>query len=190
MTSGSSDHVLRAYAIIGRAAAAFSTLEYELQYLLSLMVTGNTISAEGIILLADKPFRQKIEILNKFIPVRLSQTNPLRQRCNEYVKAIDQLRKERNYFIHGIWTVDTPEHIEQEIITLSDTRWTFDEQENLYSTINPKIMKYGDIDAIASRVERAREMTDELIDLVKAELYRRRAASPNPYLQESPWPML
>lgn len=130
-----SNAVTNAYALLGRAAAGYAALEFHLQFLLSMLISGHELTAEAVLLIKDKNFSQRISTLREFTLLRIPRNLPLRQKALDLVRDLDAARKKRNLFIHGYWLVNYPLIASTGSIRCSDTHWSFDPEKDNWKSM-------------------------------------------------------
>jgi hypothetical protein len=129
LTDPKEESVLKAYALVGRAATGFSALEFHLQFLVSALITGKPLAIEAVILTQRSSFAQKIQLLRDFIPIRFIKGNPFREPAIKLAEDLDALREDRNLFIHGCWLINWQIIAAEGLIRCSDPKWRRDKNE-------------------------------------------------------------
>jgi hypothetical protein len=111
----------KTYAILGEIAVNFSNIEFIMTEILVTLVDGCPHSIAGALTVDGFPMHKTLTSIRRLarfrychLPARLGQVEDL---C----KAVDEVRKERNRFIHGKWLIE-PDLFGGEVCVV-DTRW-------------------------------------------------------------------
>jgi hypothetical protein len=140
------DAVMRAYALVGRAAADFATLEFHLQFLTSFLISGKHLSPEAVILTRLHTFADKIQLIREFVPFRFPKENPLRARVLKLVDDLSALRERRNFFIHGYWLINWQLIISEGLIRCSDPKWRFDNKTEEWKSMQSHDIRFDELE--------------------------------------------
>ncbi len=157
--------VLNAYALIGHAASSFATLEFRLQFLLGMLVTGKVISPEVAILAGNKTFAEKIRVLKEMAILRIPKSSPLRGRVTTLVNQLEALRNTRNKFIHGFWLVNYPLVATTGGVTCSDPKWRFNEKTEEWKSMGSESISLKHLETTSRTIGRE---IDEIQAITKA----------------------
>lgn len=98
--------VTEAYTLVGAVSTGFATIEFHLQFLLSVLISGKELAPEAMLVLRQKQFGQRIELLKDLVTLRLPKDTDLRQRGLALVAALSALRDTRNLYVHGYWLIN------------------------------------------------------------------------------------
>ena len=137
MMSPSSQSVDEAYALIGKVAVGFSTIEFHLQFLLSLLLTGKEGSAEAVILFGQKQFSQRIRLLKDLVILKFDEGSRLGHEGIELVNSLEALRVTRNRYVHGYWLVNRHLLVSSGGVRCSETKWHFDKSDQAWKSMQP-----------------------------------------------------
>lgn len=158
------DVVMQAYAMVGRVAADFATLEFHLQFVTSILISGKMLSLEAIILTKRHTFSDRIQTIREFTPMRFNRENPLRERFTSLADELDALREKRNLFIHGYWTINWPLIHSKGMIHCSDPKWRFNKKTEEWKTMGSHGIRLEDLENLVYKISAT--MT-EVHDLLK-----------------------
>lgn len=92
------------YQVLGELAVAFSNLEHNVLRVLGMLARGDAFL--GPILLDDLSIYRVLEYMRTYITARLREDPDLRKRTETLVREVNDVRKDRNLFIHGQWFID------------------------------------------------------------------------------------
>lgn len=92
------------YETLGELAVAFSNLEHNVLRLLDVLAHGDAFL--GPILLDDLSIYRVLEYMRIYITARLRKDPDLRKRTETLVREVNEVRIDRNLFIHGLWITD------------------------------------------------------------------------------------
>ena len=158
--------VLQAYALIGHAASSFATLEFQLQFLLGMLVSGKALSPEVAILMGNNTFAEKIRVLKEMAILRIPKGSPLRDRMSKLVHQLNSLRNTRNKFIHGCWLVNYPLVLSTGGVTCSDPKCRFNEKEEEWRAMKSESISLKHLEttshAIRHAIDEIHAITGEL----------------------------
>jgi hypothetical protein len=127
--------VQEAYSLVGGVATGFSTLDFHLQFLLSVLVSGKEASPQAILVLRQKTFGQKIQLLEDIVSLNFPRGSQLRSRGQTLVKALNKLREKRNLYIHGYWLINYEVIASTGGVRCSDTKWRFDKKTDSWTSM-------------------------------------------------------
>jgi hypothetical protein len=135
MSKAEHQQVMEAYAHVGAVATGFATLEFHLQFVLSVMISRREVSPEALLVTRSKTFGQKIELLRELIQLRLPKGSDLHRIGIELASELDALRKKRNLYIHGYWLINYHVLASTGGVRCSDTKWRFDKKTDSWKTM-------------------------------------------------------
>jgi hypothetical protein len=135
VTKSEHERVTEAYAHVGAVATGFAALEFHLQFVLSILISGKEVSPEALLVTRSKSFGQKIELLKELVELRLPKRSDLRRVGIELVTELDALRKKRNLYIHGYWLINYQLLVSTDGVRCSDTKWRFDKRTDSWKTM-------------------------------------------------------
>jgi hypothetical protein len=134
-TKAQRERVTEAYALVGAVATGFSALEFHLQFVLCLLISGKEVSPEAILATRTKSFGQKIELLKDLIELRFPKDSDLRRVGSELVAELNALREKRNLYVHGYWLINYQLLVSTGGVRCSDTKWRFDKQAESWKSM-------------------------------------------------------
>jgi len=127
--------VTEAFALVGGISTGFASLEFHLQFILVLFISGKEDSSEAFLTIRDRQFSQKIQLLKDFVVLKFPKGDDLRTEGLALVKTLDSLRMKRNLFIHGYWLINEGVLATTGGIRCSDTRWKFDKKTEEWASL-------------------------------------------------------
>lgn len=157
--------VMKAYALIGVVASNFATLEFRLQFLLGVLVSGQVISPEATILVGNKSFSEKIRVLNEMAILRIIRGSPLRSRTAILVRQLENLRNTRNMFIHGYWLVNYPLLLTTGGVSCANPKWRFNAKTEEWNSMASKEISLDELEDISQSIVHA---IDEISSISQA----------------------
>ena len=157
--------VMKAYALIGIVASNFATLEFRLQFLLSVLVSGQVISPEATILVGNKSFSEKIRVLNEMAILRITKGSTLRSRTAILVRQLENLRNTRNMFIHGYWLVNYPLLLTTGGVSCANPKWQFNAKTEEWNSMTSKEISLEELEDISQSIVHA---IDEISSISQA----------------------
>ena len=91
------------YALLGRISVTFATIEHRLLDLLDYLLAPGNCNLVKPYILDDLSLSRSIQKTRDVAKLRLWNHKPLFQELNTVLKEMDNLRVQRNFFIHGDW---------------------------------------------------------------------------------------
>jgi hypothetical protein len=152
MRDSKEDSVMQAYALVGRAAADFATLEFHLQFLTSFLATGKRLSPEAVILTRRYTFSDKIQLIREITPFRFPKDSPIRQCLSNLASDLDTLRERRNFFIHGYWLINWQLIYSEGLIRCSDPKWRFDKKTEGWTSMQSHDITFEDLENLIRKI--------------------------------------
>ena len=146
---------MRAYALVGRAAADFATLEFHLQFLTSFLIGGKAVSPEALVLTRRHTFADKIQTIRDLLPFRFPNDGSLRERVLELLSDLDGLRERRNFFVHGYWLINWQLIASEGFIRCSDPKWRFDKKTQTWNSMRSHDIRFEELEELIRRVVKA-----------------------------------
>jgi len=162
--------VTEAYAMVGTVATGFSTIEFHLQFLLSTLISGKEAAPEAMLVLKDKQFRQRIELLKDLVTLRLKKGSELRRKGMELVAALNSLRKTRNFYVHGYWLINYPTILSTGGVRCSDPTWQFNKDDESWTSMTTRDISLADLRKQITQTGRVFEQIHELIKQIHNQL--------------------
>jgi hypothetical protein len=156
MSKSERQHVTEAYAHVGAVATGFAALEFHLQFVLSILISGKEVSPEALLVIRSQPFGQKIELLKELVELRFPQQSDLRRLGIELGTELDALRKRRNLYVHGYWLINHQLLVATGGVRCSDTKWRFERRTRSWKIMEP----------IVADTVRAAPIQDKVRDLL------------------------
>ncbi len=92
------------YEVLGELAVAFSNLEHNVLRVLDVLARGDAFL--GPILLDGRSISRVLDYMRTYIKARLRDDPDLRDRAETLVREVNEVRIDRNLFIHGQWPTD------------------------------------------------------------------------------------
>ena len=160
---------MRAYALIGRTAADFATLEFHLQFLTSFLITGKHLSPEAVILTRRHMFADKIQLIREFMPFRFPNGHPLRERVRQLISDLTKLREQRNFFVHGYWLVNWQIIATERLIRCSDPKWRFDKTKEQWESMESHDIKLTDFETLIRQIGKITHEVHSILSLLENE---------------------
>jgi len=176
--------VIRAYALIGRAAADFATLEFHLQFLTSFLITGKCLSPEAVVLTRRHTFSDKIQSIREMTPLRFPNNNPHRKRLLDFAKKLDSLRERRNFFVHGYWLINYQLIETEGLIRCSDPKWRYNKSKEEWSSMKSHNITFDDLEDLIRLIGSTTHEVHEILKLLEAN--QNKKAEPESRLYDDP----
>jgi hypothetical protein len=137
--------VTKAFALVGTVATGFSTIEFHLQFLLSTLICGKENAPEAMLVLKQKQFGQRIELLKDLVTLKLPKDSELRRKGVELVAALNTLRETRNLYVHGYWLINYPVILSSGGIRCSETKWRFNKDDESWTSMTTRDISLDDL---------------------------------------------
>jgi hypothetical protein len=96
------------YHLLGKISVTFASLEHGLVYLLEYLLTKKECALVALYVLHGIPISRLIEKTKSIAEVRLWEHKKTLKKLKIVLKDIDELRVQRNWFIHGNWYIKEP----------------------------------------------------------------------------------
>ena len=109
------------YALIGEIATLFSNLDYVVTDCLMNLID-NRMPMIGGILTNEVPFARKIALVRHLASARYCHEPQLEAEIGATMQSVDDMRKKRNDFIHGMWVMDDA-LLKQDVIRCMSMKW-------------------------------------------------------------------
>jgi hypothetical protein len=156
--------VENAYALIGGVAIAFSTIDFHLQFLLSVLITGKDSSPQALLVLRQIGFAQKIQLLQELLNLNFpEEKSELRIRGEKLVSALNNIRGKRNLYVHGFWLVNYPLMASTGGVRVSDTKWRYDKSAKSWTCLESHDISPAEL---RQQIVAAKELYDELLSFI------------------------
>jgi hypothetical protein len=158
--------VQHAYALIGGVAAGFSTVDFHLQFLLSVLITGKEASPQALLVLRQNTFAQKIHLLQELLNLNFPQEkSELRSRGKKLVSTLDTIRGKRNLYVHGYWLVNYQLIASTGGVRVSDTKWRYDRKAKSRSCMDSHDIS---LEELRHQIVATKDLFEELLSFIAA----------------------
>ena len=159
---------IQAYALVGRAATCFSTLEFHIQFLCSFLVSDKILSPESVILTRRHTFAEKIQLIRDFIALRNPKDDPVRQRVLKLTSDLDALRERRNFFIHGYWLINWQLIFSEGLIRCSDPKWRYDKTTEEWSSMQSHDIHLDELENLIRHIATVTHEVHEVLNTLES----------------------
>ena len=123
------------YHLLGQISVTFATIEHRLVNLLEFLLTDDNCSLVRPYILDKMPLAQRIQKIQTVAKLRLSEHEATLKELKTILTGIDNLRNERNIFIHGDWfTEDLTDNSES--VTVLDYKPCLDKTTGVWTYLN------------------------------------------------------
>jgi len=122
----------RILVLMGEISAGFSSLEAQMGVLLAKLIDTSTESIVGSFLADDFTLARTTELVRRFSRYRFMHSEDMIQRFVCLCRSVDEVRIQRNLFVHGLWNFD-PKILAQGKIVVLDMRWKEDKKSKHWS---------------------------------------------------------
>jgi len=108
--------------LVGDIATRFSNLEWQMSEILAKLIDTSTNSIVGSFLADDFTLGKTTDLVRKLARYRFVHDDVTVERITKLCDSIDEVRLQRNLFMHGMWNVDANVLAAGKISVL-DMRW-------------------------------------------------------------------
>ena len=149
------------YSLLGNIAVMFATIEHRLLNLLEYLLTNDDDNCCLVrpYVLDDLPLSKRIEKIRTVAQLRLWDHSLIMKELNKVLNDVDDLRAQRNLFIHGDWfKEDLTENATS--VTVLNYRPRLDKKTGAWTNIEPVRVSDTKLKTMLNKVDAAfRELT-------------------------------
>ena len=151
-----------AYAVLGELSAKFSNLEFAVSNVLEMLID-STAPAVGAVLTSNQSLSKNFDLISKLVSFRFAADSEVAAEVSTMVAEANNLRRERNLFVHGNWLI-SPEGVKADTIICYDLRPKL--RQNGYSLTRFEEHKFT-IEELRGRSEEVGELVAQSFRLAR-----------------------
>jgi hypothetical protein len=150
------------FELFGELCALLSNLEAFVSQILEQLIDKANPSIGGL-LINDSPISKKLDQIRALAGYRFAHNVEMENAIVDVVKRIDEIRIERNSFIHGLWNFE-PELIAEQKVRCLDPKWKTSKSDKSWGRMRETVWSFDDF---RSRIAQVQRMTLDLLELKK-----------------------
>lgn len=135
---------IRILALMGDISATFSNLEAQMAILLAKLIDTSAESIAGSFLAEEFTLARTIDLTRRLARYRFVHDDDTIARIEELCKSVDEVRVQRNLFVHGMWNFD-PKILAEGKISVWDMRWKEDKAGKHWSRGRERVFAEEDL---------------------------------------------
>ena len=142
--------------LLGEISIYFATIEHRLIDHLAYLLTKSDITLVSPYILDRLPISQLIKQTQSVAELRLSECSELFEELKAVLKIIEDLRQQRNLFIHGDWFTEELKE-DSKYITVLDYKPKLDKETGVWKYMNVKKVTREELEEMLAKVKGAYE---------------------------------
>src|SRR4051794_6999941 len=139
------------FELFGTLCVLLSNLEAFVSQILEYLID-KELPPVGGLLINELPISKKLDHIRGLAGIRFVHNAVIESAVINTVKRIDEIRVERNSFIHGMWSFE-PELIAQQQVRCLDPRWKVSKEAKHWGRMRETIWSFDDLRARIAQVE-------------------------------------
>jgi hypothetical protein len=148
------------FELFGELCVQLSNLEAFVTQILEYLIDKDHPNVGGL-LVSELPISKKLEHIRTLAGFRFAHDTEMESAVIGIIKRINDIRIERNSFIHGMWSLDA-ELLGQQKVRCLDPRWRASKEEKHWGRMRETIWSFDDLQ---SRISEVQSVTTELFSL-------------------------
>lgn len=142
--------------MLGEISIYFATIEHRLIDHLAYLLTKSDNTLVSPYTLDRLPISLLIKQIQSVAELRLSEFSGLFEKLKAILKIIDDLRLQRNLFIHGDWFTEELKE-DSKYITVLDYKPKLDKDTKVWKYMNVKKVSHEELEEMLAKVKEAYE---------------------------------
>jgi len=142
--------------LLGEISIYFATIEHRLIDHLAYLLTKSDNTLVSPYTLDRLPISLLIKQIQSVAELRLSEFSGLFEKLKAILKIIDDLRLQRNLFIHGDWFTEELKE-DSKYITVLDYKPKLDKDTKVWKYMNVKKVSHEELEEMLAKVKEAYE---------------------------------
>jgi hypothetical protein len=143
-------------SLLGEISICFATIEHRLIDHLAYLLTKSDITLVSPYVLDRLPISQLIKQTQSVAELRLSECSELFDELKAVLKIIEDLRQQRNLFIHGDWFTEELKE-DSKYVTVLDYKPKLDKNTKVWKYMNVKKVSHEELKEMLDKVKGAFE---------------------------------
>ena len=143
-------------SLLGEISIYFATIEHRLIDHLAYLLTKSDITLVSPYVLDRLPISQLIKQTQSVAELRLSECSELFDELKAVLKIIEDLRQQRNLFIHGDWFTEELKE-DSKYVTVLDYKPKLDNDTKVWKYMNVKKVSHEELKEMLDKVKGAYE---------------------------------
>jgi len=143
-------------SLLGEISIYFATIEHRLIDHLAYLLTKSDNTLVSPYTLDRLPISLLIKQIQSVAELRLSEFSGLFEKLKAILKIIDDLRLQRNLFIHGDWFTEELKE-DSKYITVLDYKPKLDKDTKVWKYMNVKKVSHEELEEMLAKVKEAYE---------------------------------